>query len=182
MDVIEAIHQRRSIRAYRPAAVDREVLEALVWDAAQAPPPSIRTVRRWTFTVVQGVAALKDLGERAKQHARDTREPGTAAWADDPAFKVFWDAPALLLIACREGDPDAAWDCCRAGQNVLLSAHARGLGACWVGSPLPWLATPAGRAALGLAADMLAVAPIVVGYPAVTPAAPTRERPPIDWR
>ena len=39
MDVIEAIHSRRSIRAYTDEPVERAVIEDLIWDAAQAPPP-----------------------------------------------------------------------------------------------------------------------------------------------
>ena len=50
MDAIEAIHSRRSIRTYTAQPVDRELIEALVWDAAQAPPPFAGQVP-WTFNV-----------------------------------------------------------------------------------------------------------------------------------
>ena len=40
MDVIEAIHTRRSIRSYSPRLVERELIEDIIWDAAQAPPRS----------------------------------------------------------------------------------------------------------------------------------------------
>ena len=38
MDVIDAIHSRRSIRSYQSNSVDRTLIESVIWDAAQAPP------------------------------------------------------------------------------------------------------------------------------------------------
>jgi nitroreductase len=37
MDVIEAIHGRRSVRSYDPKPVERDLIENLILDAAQAP-------------------------------------------------------------------------------------------------------------------------------------------------
>jgi len=39
MDVIDAIHGRRSVRSYEPEPVPRELIESVILDAAQAPPP-----------------------------------------------------------------------------------------------------------------------------------------------
>jgi nitroreductase len=182
MDTVEAIHGRRSVRSYQDRPVERELIEALVWDAAQAPPPSIHDLRRWAFVVVEGAAQLARMGEQAKAFARAALAPGPVpAWLDDAAFKVFWNAPALILICARRDIPDAAWDCCRAGQNLMLSAHARGLGSCWVGSPMAWLESAGGAATVGIPADFGPVAPIVVGYPASTPPPRRNERPEIHW-
>ena len=48
MDVIDAIHSRRSIRSYQSNPVDRDLIESVIWDAAQAPPPFSGQVP-WTF-------------------------------------------------------------------------------------------------------------------------------------
>jgi nitroreductase len=37
MDVIEAIHTRRSMRSYLHQRVERELIEQVIWDTAQAP-------------------------------------------------------------------------------------------------------------------------------------------------
>jgi nitroreductase len=39
MDTIEAIHGRRSIRSYTVTPLERDQVESVLWDAAQAPPP-----------------------------------------------------------------------------------------------------------------------------------------------
>lgn len=72
---------------------------------------------------------------RAKQFARVNQPDGIRwSWPDKPDFKVFWEAPALVLICGRSGNAEMALDCCRAGQNLMLAAHAMGLGTCWVGA------------------------------------------------
>jgi nitroreductase len=181
MDVIDAIHSRRSVRAYEAREPDRTLLEAVIWDAAQAPPPARANLPSWLFAVVVGQAKLAALGERAKQHAREHRPPGKGAWVDDPNFKIFWDAPALIVIGIPADHPDAAFDCHRAGQNLMLSAHARGLGTCWVGSPMGWLKTLEGKTAVGIPSDYEAIAPICIGYARETPALRRPDAPNVVW-
>jgi len=175
MDVIEAIHTRRSIRAYQPRSVGRDLIERVIWDAVQAPPP-FSGQNPWTFNVVQGVERIAAFGAEAKRYAADHRpdEPGWG-WAERDDFKVFWDAPVLIVISGR------AEDCCRAGQNLMLSAHARGLGACWVGSPMLWLRTDEAKASLGIPHTLTPGAVLCLGYAATVPIAPEREPPTIIW-
>lgn len=176
MDVIEAIHARRSTRSYTTRPVDRELIAALIRDAAQAPPPFAGETP-WTFNVVQGVDRLADYGARAKQYARDQGPAGGGgAWTERDDFKVFWDAPAAVIISGPAGD------CCRAGQLLLLSAHARGLGACWVGAPLPWLQTAEAKAEIGIPPDLTPAAAICLGYAASVPEPRDRPEPRVIWR
>ena len=175
METIEAIHTRRSVRAYEPRALDRATLEALVWDAAQAPPPFSGQVP-WTFNVIEGAARIAALGERAKQYARDNRpDVPSAAWADREDFKAFWNAPAVVIIS------GPVEDCCRAGQTLLIAAHARGLGACWVGAPMMWLRTPEAKAELGIPPDLTPISAICIGYAASDPEPRERAHPRLIW-
>jgi nitroreductase len=182
MNVIEAIHGRRSIRAYEAREPDRSLIEAMVWDAAQAPPPAQTTAQRLAFVVIEGRDRLAAMGERAKAFAAEHRPPGGGGWIDNPDFKVFWDAPAVILICAARDLPETEWDACRAAQNLMLSAHARGLGACWVGAPMAWLRSEAGALEVGIPEGYEPVAPVLIGWPQVTP--PPREiaRPLIIWR
>ena len=176
MDVIEAIQTRRSIRVFTPKQVERDLIESVILDAAQAPPPFSGELP-WTFNVVQGVDKIAMLGTIAMNHARAHHrgdEPGWS-WLERPGFKIFWDAPVLVVISGR------VEDCCRAGQNFMLSAHARGLGTCWVGSPMLWLRTDYAKTELNIPLDLTPVAALCVGYPATIPDAPPSKQPTIVW-
>ena len=56
--------------------------------------------------------------------------------------------PVLIIIS------GPLEDCCRAAQNLMLSAHALGLGTCWVGSPLLWPQTEEVKAELQVPAAL----------------------------
>ena len=176
MDVIEAIHGRRSIRSYATTPVERDIIESIISDAAQAPPPFSGQVP-WTFNVVRGVERIAELGTTAMSYAKAHHRPDEPGWGwlAWPEFKIFWDAPILIIISGR------VEDCCRAGQNLMLSAHARGLGTCWVGSPMLWLNTDEAKAKLSIPPDRTPVSAFCLGYPEAVPEAPQRNLPPIIW-
>lgn len=175
MDILEAIRGRRSIRAYEPRRVPRATIEAVILDAAHAPPP-FRDQAPWTFQVLDDPDRVQRLGARAMAYARTHRPDGPGfAWLDWPEFRVFWDAPAVIVIS------GPVQDCCRAGQTLMQAALARGLGTCWVGAPMPWLASDDGRAELGLAPGLTPAAAFCLGYPRETPVPPPRGRPAIVW-
>jgi hypothetical protein len=110
MDVVEAIYGRRSIRSYTQRPVERDLIEAMILDAAQAPPPTSGVVP-WTFNVVQGINRIAALGIMAMNHAKAHHRANERGWSwlDRPGFKIFWDAPVLVVIS---GPTE---DCCRAG-------------------------------------------------------------------
>ncbi|MGI9492426.1 MAG: nitroreductase family protein, partial [Geminicoccaceae bacterium] len=176
MDVVEAIHGRRSIRSYATTPVERDTVESIILDAAQAPPPLSREVP-WTFNVVLGVQRIAELGTAAMSHAKAHHRPDEPGWGwlAWPDFKIFWDAPVLIIIS------GSVEDCCRAGQNLMLSAHARGLGTCWVGSPMLWLSTDRAKAELSIPPDCTPVSALCLDYPETVPEAPERRRPSIIW-
>jgi len=175
MEVIEAIHTRRAVRSYLPTPVAPELIEQVIWDAAQAPPP-VSGQTPWTFVVVEGLERIVAFGDEAKRYARDNHPDGPGwGWAERPDFKVFWDAPTLIIICGRSED------CARAGTNLMLSAHARGLGTCWVGAAMLWLATAKARSDLGIPPGREPAAVLCLGYPAATPTAQARARPEIIW-
>ena len=175
MDAIEAIRSRRSIRSFRPDVVPRSMIQKVIADAAQAPPPFSGQVP-WAFSVLEGADRIARLGERAMQYAKDHRPDGPGwNWVDNPDLRVFWNAPVVIVISGPAGD------CCRAGQNLMLSAHARGLGTCWVGAPHLWLGTEEGRAAFAIPDGLEPGAVLCLGYPEAIPVAPAHAKPKIIW-
>ena len=161
--------------SYTSRPVERGLIEDIIWDAAQAPPPFSGQVP-WTFTVVEGTDHVAAYGAEALQYAKDNRPGGAGSeWSDRPDFQVFWGAPVAIIIS------GPVEDCCRAGQNLMLSAHARGIGSCWVGSPMLWLRTDTAKAKLQIPAGLAPVSAFCLGYPAAIPEVAPRTRPAIIW-
>ena len=182
LDVFEAIHSRRSIRKYRPESVNRTLIEEVLYAAVQAPTPPASGTTPWAVCVVEGIDRIARYGDRAKRYARDQQTEGrVGTWSDIPDFKVFWDAPALVLFCAQSGNTEAPFDCCRAAQTFMLAAHARSLGTCWVGAPLPWLNSPGVADELGLPKGFEPVVAMVVGHAAEQPIGSPRPKPAVIW-
>ena len=185
MDAITAIRTRHSVRAFRDAPLDRAIIAELVADAAHAPFTPIATDGAWHFTVILGRERLAGYGERALAFARDNRPQLRGyEWTERPGFSVFHGAPAAVVISGRLGLPVALEECTRAGQLLDIAANARGVGACWIGSPMLWLHEPAARAELGVPEGWMPYACFALGEPdlaATTP--PPAQRPPltVNW-
>ena len=183
MHTVDAIHSRRSIRAYQPRPVDHPVVEEILWDAAQAPTPPVSGPEPFAFVVIDGAEKVALYGMQALAFAQQNRPPGPGYdWLDRDDFSVFFDAPVVIVI-CAVPDElgQAVQDCNRAGQNLMLSAQARGLGTCWVGSPMQWLRDPLTRTKLAIPDTHMPYAAFTLGYPQGTPSGSPRGRPPTIW-
>jgi nitroreductase len=127
---------------------------------------------------------VAECGIRALQYAREHRGPGPGYdWVDKPGFSVFFNAPAVIVICgVSDAHSQSVQDCNRAGQNLMLSAQARGLGTCWVGSPLQWLRDSATKKELGIPESHDAFAVFTLGYAAGKPSGTPRPMPTIVWK
>ena len=169
MDLNEAIHSRRSVRAYKDEPLTRETVDKLIRAAVQAPSASNR--QPWAFVVIQGNERLQGLSERAKQHRlTDTQDPPSdslRARLMDSGYNLFHGAGTLIVICATPVYRYAAEDCSLAAQNLMLTAHALGLGAKWKTGE--WARDAKVKEFLGFAPDQYIVGFIYVGYPDVTP-------------
>jgi nitroreductase len=147
MDVIEAIRKRASVRAYKPAPVPREVLEALVDCGRRA--PSALGHHPWQFVVVTERDRLREIAE-CTDYGR-----------------FIADAAACIAVLCEDGKYYLE-DGCAAVENILIATVAHGLGACWVaGDKKPYADQV--REILGAPASQKLVALLPVGFPATPP-------------
>ena len=183
MDAVDAIYTRRAIRDFTSAAAPREEVEALIEAAIQAPNGMNR--QPWAFVVAEGRELLAEWSARAKAHfAAIAPEGALHGFREHLAaaeFNIFYNAPLLVVICATDQDLMSLKDCCLAAENLMLAAHDRGFGACWIGFAEPWLASPQGRAAAGIPEGHVPVAPIILGRPASTPPRPPRNPPVIHW-
>jgi nitroreductase len=157
------IFGRRSIRAYRAEPVSDGMVTSLL--AAAMAAPSACEKDPWRFVV------LRD------------RERLAAIAAALPNGKMLAEA-ALGIAVC--GDLGAAHggelsyllqDCSAAIENLLLAAHALGLGACWLGVHPRKPRIEALTRILRLPETVLPVSCIAIGWPAEAKPARTRFAP-----
>jgi nitroreductase len=184
MDLEHALRLRRSVRVYSAEPLGGALLRRLIDAAIQA--PSAVNEQPWLFSVVRDPAVLDRISNGAKAHVLAHPPQGVAlehlhARLDDPAFHVFYHAPALVVISSRSRGRWATENCALAAENLMLAAAAAGLGSCWIGFAQDWLATPDGKATIGVPEDCLPVAPIILGHPAPAPAPVARKEPEIIW-
>jgi nitroreductase len=183
METIEAIHGRRSIRDYQPRTVQRELINLVLLDAAQAPTPPVSGDQPFVFVVIEGLERVAECGALALRYAKEHRQPGPAYdWVDRPGFSVFFNAPVVIVICgFEDGYGQALQDCNRAGQNLMLSACSRDLGTCWVGSPIQWLRDAGTCGILGVPDRYRPHAAFTLGYPASVPPRRPRHAPQVIW-
>jgi nitroreductase len=153
MDALEAILTRRSIRKYTDRPVGDELIHTLLRAAMYA--PSARNTRSWHFVVITERRLLD------------------AVPAFHPYARMITQAPLAILVCGDEQlEPRTAYwveNCSAATQNILLAAHALGLGSVWLGI-YPNDDRVAGvRRLISLPEHVIPMSLVVVGYPAEVP-------------
>lgn len=154
--VLENIATRTSIRKYQDKPVEKEKIKKLL-EAAMA-APSAMNKQPWHFIVVTDKNILASI-------AKANHNSEMAAHAP------------LAIVVCGDTDksipgrPAGYWvqDASAASENILLAAHAMGLGAVWTGTyPMPERVAPITKI-LGLPKNIIPLNTIVIGYPAENP-------------
>lgn len=155
--VLDAISTRTSIRAYQDRPVGADTVELLLRAAMSA--PSARNRQPWAFIVVDDKALLRQL-------------------ADSLPYAQSAAAAPMAVVVCgvlteSQGATNAGWwvqDAAAASENLLLAAHAVGLGTVWTGVYSYEDRVRAVRNVLGLPRHVVPLNVIPIGYPAENPA------------
>jgi nitroreductase len=134
MDTLEAIKTRRSVRKFSDKPVEPEKLQAIL-EAVQA-APSWANMQCWRFVVVEDRAVREKISELSYVEAFFA----TRGYKTNPAQKALAEAP-LVVVACantlQSGDLGGQQyymaDLGIAAENLMLAAHAQGLGSVFVG-------------------------------------------------
>lgn len=151
-NAIETLMTRTSIRSFTDRPVSADTIEMLL-RAGMAAPTAVNK-QPWHFVVINDRAKLDELGGNGRQ-------------------SQMWQESTLAIAVCGnmekalEGPAQAFWiqDCSAATENILLAAHALGLGAVWTGC-YPMEERMANvRQVLNLPEHIVPLCVIVMGYP-----------------
>ncbi len=172
---------RKTIRYYRAGLPPAAVLDRLFTSAAAA--PSAHNRQPWRYGLITDPGSKARLAQvMSARLCADRRADGddeVSIRKDvDRSIDRITGAPLLIAVAMslKEMDtyPDqprqraeylmAVQSTAMATQNLLLAAHAEGLGACWMCAPL--FCPSEVRHALQLPEDWLPQGLITLGYPA----------------
>jgi nitroreductase len=183
LELFEAINTRRSIRRYKPDPVDDQAVEKILEAGRWA--PSWSNTQCWHFVVVRDPEVKAELGECLLNFKLPDKE------IENPAVKILNTVPVVIVV-CAEmgksgGPPGQAagsgggfftdkgdwfmFDTALAVQNMVLAAHALGLGTVIIGT----IDAAKAEKALNVPAGYRVVTLFPVGVPDTEGKAPPRK-------
>lgn len=124
MDVFNAISSRRSIRLYKNTPVDKDDLFLIIEMGLKA--PSSGNLQDYRFVVNRDKGVINKLPELCMDQYWMSSAPAVIAVCSQPQVQGEW-------FGERGRHVFSIQNAAAATQNILLAAHALGLGACWVG-------------------------------------------------
>lgn len=167
--VVETIMTRRSVRQYKPQAVEREKMQTIVECGINA--PNAMNKQPWEVRVVDNADYINGVTELYKK--------ANPKASEDPAFKnMFRNAPTVVFIGHDTKSESSPFDCGLLAENMMISAWSMGIGSCCLGSPARFMKTPEAAEylqKLGFSEGYELLYCIGFGYPDEAPAAKPRE-------
>jgi len=153
LNILGLFKNRRSVRDYKKRDVSKKVLSEILEAARWA--PSAHNAQPWRFIVVRDPYVKRELAEAmASRWDKDLIKNGVPHENRESLLKTsikrFTNAPILIIACLTMEDMDKYSDKWRqkieyimavqsvaaAIENMLLVAHACGLGSCWFCAPL----------------------------------------------
>lgn len=171
MDVLEAIHKRRSIRDYADRPVPDEVVSRIIEAGTWA--PSSGNMQAWEFVIVKDAEARRKLVE--------TTDAGIVSRGGVTTQEWILDAPVVIIVCYDVKRMTARYgkkgrelltilDCMGCVQNMLLAATELRLGTCCVVGFFPDQL----KAALPIPKELTPMLLVPMGYPSFQPPPPYR--------
>lgn len=184
MDLHNYLRTRRSVRRFKPDPVPDSILQNILLTATFA--PSAHNRQPWRFVVLTDSSVKQKLADAmAVDFERDLTADGISPEKIETQIKRSKDritsAPLLILLCLDMTEMDvypdkkrrqaefrmAMQSVANAGMQLMLAAHAEGLGSVWVCSPL--FAQETIQNVLDLPQTWEPQAMFFIGYPEVIP-------------
>lgn len=166
-EVIQAMLTRRSVRGYRPDPVPKELVDQIIQAGTYA--ASGHGSQSATIVAITDPELKGRLSELNRQ---------IGGWKE--GFDPFYGAPVYLLVLADKSCPTHVYDGSLVMGNLMLAAHALGLGSCWINRARETFEMDEGKeilASLGIQGDYEGIGYCALGYIAKEPgpAAPRKE-------
>ncbi|MCB0100998.1 MAG: nitroreductase family protein [Anaerolineales bacterium] len=192
-DLHTFLRTRRSIRRFKPDPVPDSVIQTLIHTAAFA--PSAHNRQPWRFVIISNPDAKSRLSQRMSAEfqrdlEKDKLSPEDIQKKLKRSHERMTGAPVVIILCVDMSEMDeypdtrrkkaeyiiATQSTANAGMQLLLAAHAEGLGGVWVCSPI--FAQETVQNALEIPQTWEPQAMFLLGYPENQPS--LRERKPIE--
>ena len=162
---LEIIRTRRSYRSYKSEQITDEQLNAVLEAGTYA--PTSRGLQSPFIVAIQN----DELKARLAQMNAEVMEV---------TFNPYYDAPTYVLVFVPADAPNGIQDASLVMENMMLAAHAQGLGSCWIHREREMFATEEGKELMkqwGLPEGLVGIAALALGYPEgePSPAKPRKE-------
>ena len=162
---LEIICTRRSYRSYKPEQITDEQLNAVLEAGTYAP----------TSRGLQSpfIVAIQDEDLKARLAKMNAEIMGVTT-------NPYYDAPTYILVFVPSDAPNGIQDASLVMENMMLAAHAQGLGSCWIHREREMFATEEGKELMkqwSLPEGLVGIAALALGYPngEPSPAKPRKE-------
>ena len=162
---LEIIRTRRSYRSYKPEQITDEQLNAVLEAGTYA--PTSRGLQSPFIVAIQNEELKARLAKMNAEIMGVTTNP-------------YYDAPTYVLVFVPSDAPNGIQDASLVMENMMLAAHAQGLGSCWIHREREMFATEEGKELMqqwGLPEGLVGIAALALGYPDAepSPAKPRKE-------
>ena len=155
---LDIIRTRRSCRSYKPQQITDEQLNVVLEAGTYA--PTSRGLQSPFIVAIQNKDLLKQLAEMNAEVMGATTNP-------------YYDAPTYILVFVPDGFANGVYDAALVLENMMLTAHAQGLGSCWIHREREMFATEEGKELMkqwGLPDGLVGIGALALGYPEGEPA------------
>ena len=155
---LDIIRTRRSCRSYKQQQITDEQLNAVLEAGTYA--PTSRGLQSPFIVAIQNKDLLKQLAKMNAEVMGTTTNP-------------YYDAPTYILVFVPDGFANGVYDAALVLENMMLAAHAQGLGSCWIHREREMFATEEGKELMkqwGLPDGLIGIGALALGYPEGEPA------------
>lgn len=118
-EVIKALKERRSIRSFTSEVPSQDVIDEIIEAGLYAPSG----MGKQAAIILQ--VDSKEIDEKIRE---DNRKIMNGEEGSDP----FYGAPVILIVLADKSVPTSVYDATLVMQNLMLAAHALGLGSIWI--------------------------------------------------